>query len=121
MKKKYYKDKGMKSCYIYKEEHTKTSLDDDKEVVEMVYVAIKEDLTCERYENENSLISHVTKNDSWIIDSGCSYHMTGDLSKFKEFDDGGAIMFGSDVPYLVKGKVPLMLNDQIRCNDAYWV
>ena len=52
----------------------------------MVYVAFKKDSNGERYESETSLISHVSKNDSWIIDSGCSHHMTGDLSKFDKFE-----------------------------------
>ena len=26
-----------------------------------------------------ALISHVIKNDTWIIDSGCSHHITGDF------------------------------------------
>lgn len=50
--------------------------------------------------------------------------MTSDLSKFENFeenDDGGTVNFGSDVPYLVKGKGSLMLNDKIRYDDAYWV
>ena len=70
---------------ISEEEHTKSSSNEDKEVDEMVYVAIKEDPNGERYESGSSLISHVSKNDSWIIDSGCSHHMTGDLIKFDKF------------------------------------
>ena len=50
--------------------------------------------------------------------------MIGDLrklNKFEEIDDGGIVNFGSDVPYSVKGKGSFMLNDKIRCDDAYWV
>ena len=50
--------------------------------------------------------------------------MIGDLIKFEifeEIDDGGTVKFGSDVPYLMKGKGPLLLNGKIRCDDAYWV
>ena len=73
----------------------------------MIYVAIKEDPNGERYESETTLISHFGKNDSCIIDSGCSHHMICDLSKFdnlEEINDGGTIKFGNNVPYLVKGK-----------------
>ncbi len=49
----------------------------------MVYDTIKEEPKGERYENETTLISHVTTNDSWIIDNGCSHHMTSDISKFE--------------------------------------
>ena len=59
-----YKEKGKKSCYI------KSNYDDDKVVLEMGYVAIEEDPNGERYDSETSLISHVSKNDSWIVDSG---------------------------------------------------
>ena len=45
----------------------------------MVYVAIKD----ESDEDEAiALMTCVNKNDKWIIDSGCSHHMTGDKSKF---------------------------------------
>ena len=29
-----------------------------------------------------ALMTCVNKNDKWVIDSGCSHHMTGDKSKF---------------------------------------
>ena len=90
----------------------------------MVYFAIKEDPNGEMYESETALISYVSKNDSWIIDSGCSHHMTSDLNKFDKFEetnDGGTIQLGNDVPCVVKGKGSLMLNDKIICDDSYWV
>ena len=99
-----YKDKGKNSCYIVEKEHTKTSFDDDKEIIEMVYVAIKEDPNYECYESENSLISHVSKNDSWMIDSGCSHHIIDDLGKLdklKEIEDGRIFSFGNNVPYSI--------------------
>lgn len=102
-----YKDKGKKSCYIAEEEHTESNSNDDKGIVEIVYVAIKEDPNGERYESENAIISHVSNSDSWIIDSGCLHHMTRDLSKFDKFeeiDDGRIVKLGNDVSCLVKGK-----------------
>ena len=48
------------------------------------------------------LISHVRKNDTWIIDSGCSHHMTGKKKKEKrktehfEYYDGGSVRFGNN-------------------------
>ena len=42
-----------------------------------------------------ALISHVSKNDSWIIDNGFSHHMTRDRTKFEHFEyyDGGSVRF----------------------------
>ena len=68
-------------------------------------------------------ISHVSKNDTWRIDSGCSHHMTSDKTKFKHLEhcDGGSIIFGNNEPCYVKGKGCITLNDEIRCDNAYWV
>ena len=43
-----------------------------------------------------TLISHVSKNDTWIIDIGCSHHMTGDKTKFEHLEhyDGGSVRIG---------------------------
>ena len=62
-----YKDKG-KKCYIVEE----NSDDHDDEVV---YVAMKDQSD---EEEPTSLVTSMNKNDRWIIDSGCSHHMTGD-------------------------------------------
>ena len=57
---KSYKDKGKKSCYIAKDS-------DSSEEDEMVYIIVKDELD---YENDKmALISHVSKNDTWIIDT----------------------------------------------------
>jgi hypothetical protein len=37
-------------------------------------------------DEKNALILHVNKNDRWIIDCGCSHHMTGDTSKFEKIE-----------------------------------
>ena len=50
--------------------------------VEVFYVAQKDDSD---EDEATTLISNVKKNDKWIIDSGCSHHMTGDKNNFKFF------------------------------------
>ena len=53
----------------------------------------------ESYEDEaTTLVTYMNKNDKWIIDIGCSHHMTGDKSKFITFSqyDGTSGRFGND-------------------------
>ena len=71
---------------------------------EMVYIVIKYESNDE--EDEMTLISHVSKNDTWIIDSGCSHHMIGDKTKSEHVEcyDGGSVRFGNNEPCLIKGK-----------------
>ena len=66
-----------------------------------MYITIKD----ESDEDEaTALVSCMNKNDRWIIDSGCSHHMTRDKSKFitLNYNDGNSIRFGNDAPYLIK-------------------
>lgn len=88
-----------------------------------MFIVVKEDPNEERYEDNKALISHVSKNDIWIISSGCSHHMTGDISKFNKLEecDGGIVKLGNDIICLVKSRGSLMLNKKIRCDDEYWV
>ena len=53
-----------------------------------------------------ALISHVSKNDTWIINSGCSHHMIGDKTNFEymEHYDGISVRFGNNEPCCIKGK-----------------
>ena len=55
--------------------------DSSSDTEEMVCIARKDELEDE--DNKVELISHVSKNDIWIIDSGCSHYMIGDKSKFE--------------------------------------
>ena len=60
-------------------------------------------------ENENCRIALVVKEckeeDEWFIDSGCSYHMTGDQSKFVSLKKkGGNVTFGNDSSTKIIGK-----------------
>ena len=64
----------------------KDSKDFDNSEDEIVYIAVKDDSDSDE-EDKMALISHVNKNDTWIIDSGCSHHMTGDKTKFEHFED----------------------------------
>ena len=102
-----YKDKG-KICYIVEED----SEENDDEVV---YVAMKDELD---EDEATTLVTYMNKNDKWIIDSGCSHHMTGDKSKFITFTqyDGNSVRFGNDAPCIIKGKGSIKLTEKISCD-----
>ena len=74
-------------------------------------------------EDKMVLISHVSKNDTWIIDSGCSHHMTSDKTKFEHMEhyDGGSVRFGNNEPCCIHGKGYISLTNELRCDNAYWV
>ena len=85
----------------------------------MVYIAIKDEFDDERY--EMALNYHVRKNDTQIIDSGCSHHMTRDKIKFENMEpyDGGSVRFGNNEPYYIKGKWCISLTNELVCDNAY--
>ena len=70
-----------------------------------------------------ALISHVTKNYTWMIDSGCSHHMNSDKKKFEQFEDydGGSGRFGNNEPCCIKGRGKISLTKDLVCDNAYWV
>ena len=89
---------------------------------EIIYIVVKDESN--NYEGDKmTLISHVSKNDTWIIDSGCSYHMIGDKKKFEHFEyyDGGSVRFGNNEPCYIKGKCHISLTNELACDNAYWV
>ena len=86
----------------------------------MVYLAMKN----KSYEDEaTALVSYLNKSEKWIIDSGCSHHMTRDKIKFITVDyyNGNNVRFGNDAPYLIKVKGSIKLIQNILCNNVYYV
>ena len=100
----------------------KNSKDFDNSEDEIVYIVVKDDSDNDE-ENKMALISHVSKNDTWIIDNGCSHHMTGDKTKFDHFEDydGGSVRFGNNEPCYIKGRGRISLTKELICDNAYWV
>ena len=84
----------------------KDSKDLDNSEDEIVYIVVKDDSDNDEEEDKMALISHVSKNYTWIIDSGCSHHMTGDKTNFEHFEDydGGSVRFGNNEPCCIKGR-----------------
>ena len=76
-----------------------------------------------REDEKITCISYVIKGDRWMVDSGCSHHMTGDKSKFQilEFTKGSCVNFCNDAQCIAKGKGSIRLTDKIKCDNAYWV
>ena len=70
----------------------------------MLYISIGDKFDDEG--DKMALISHVRKNDTWIINSAYSHHMTRDKTKFGHMEhyDGGSVRFGNNEPCCIKGK-----------------
>jgi hypothetical protein len=66
---------------------------------------------------------HSEEKDLWIIDSGCSRHMTGDKMKFDKLINykGGNVSFGDDSSRQIKGLGSLMLSDKMSIHDVHYV
>ena len=86
----------------------------------MVYVAMKDESN--EYE-AFALVSCVNKNDTWIIDYGCSHYTTRNKSNFITLNcyGGNSVRFGNDAPCLIKGRGSIKLTDKILCDNAYYV
>ena len=85
---------------------------------EIRFVAIKEESP-----KKMALVSQVEKKSDWIIDSGCSNHMTGDMNKFVNFKshDGGIVRVGNNVAYQVKDIGSITLDGKTNTKDVYFV
>ena len=88
---------------------------------EMVYIPVNNESDDE--EDKMELISHVRKNDSWIIENGYSHHMTRDKTKFEHMEhyDGGSVRFGNNEPCCIRGKGHILSTNELVCDNAYWV
>ena len=101
----------------------KDSKDFDNSEDEIVYIAVKYESNNDEEEDKMTLISHVRKNDTWIIDSGCLHHMIGDKIKFEHFEDydGGSVRFGNNEPCCIKGRGKISLTKELVCDNTYWI
>ena len=85
------------SLYANEKEEEEEESNQRKSEDELGFVAIKEDSLDKEIREESTLISQVERKD-WIIDSGCSHHMTGDMRKFVKLKshDGGIVKVGNN-------------------------
>ena len=82
------------------EEEEEEEFDQKMSEDELGFVAIKEDDLDKEIREESVLISQVEKK-GWIIDSGCSHHMNGDMRNFVKFrsHDGGIVRVQNNLAY----------------------
>ena len=65
-----------------------------------------------------------SKKAPWILDSGCTSHMTGDKSKLSNMKtfNGGSVKFGNNDGDKIIGKDSVSLNDgRIKCDNVLYV
>lgn len=67
-------------------------------------------------------MSQAEKKGDWIIDSGCSRHMAGDMNKFIDFNscDEGIVRVGNNVACHIKGIGPNTLDGKTNTDDVYF-
>ena len=70
-----------------------------------------------------ALVSQVEKKYNWIIDSGFSHHMTGDMKKKFDFksQDGGIVKVGNNTTCQVKGIGSITLDGKTNTKDVYFI
>ena len=98
-----FKSRRPRNFLYANEEEDEEEFDQNMSEDELGFVTIKEDDLDREIREESALISQVEKK-YWIIDSGCSYHMIGDMSKFVKFrsHDGGIVRVGNNVAYTLQ-------------------
>ena len=112
------KDDKDKNFFNILEEKTDNEFESNDD--EVVYFSMKEEFD---EDEKTTLISYVNKSDLWVIDSGCSNHMTSDKEKYENIGpyNGGCVKFGNDIPCVIKGKGTIQLIDKITSDNVYWV
>lgn len=111
-----YKGGNRRNCLVVVDEGVIDEESQDEENEDIVFVVVKEEVS-----DKKALISCIDNYNEWIIDNGCSHHMTSDWRKFLSLEeyDGGIFRFGNDAPCLVKGKGSISLNGKSSANNFY--
>ncbi|GLJ40699.1 hypothetical protein SUGI_0840630 [Cryptomeria japonica] len=128
-----YRFKKSKQCYIEDEEGVTDDSGDELEEdstsgsgygKEWVFYTLKEDEPEPIIKNEEkALTAKVEDKNEWVIDSGCSHHMTGDKVKFMSLQEynGGQVRFGDDKACLIKGRGVISLDGKYNADNVYYV
>ena len=85
-------------------------------------MAIKEDNLDREIREERALVTQVEKKSDWIIDSGCSHHMTGEMNKFVKFrnHDGNIVRVGNNAAYYIKVIGSITLDGKTNIDYVYF-
>ena len=69
------------------------------------------------YETADVLVASTSHSDKWIMDSGCSYHMTSNGGWFEDYKEinGGQVLLGNNSPCKVIG----IGSVRIKTNDGF--
>ena len=112
-----------RNCLYANEDEEYDEREHSKSDDELGFMAIKEDNLDQEIREERALVTQVEKKLDWIIDSGCSHHMTGDMNKFVKFksNDGGIVRVGNNVACHIRRIGSITLDDKTNTNDVYFV
>jgi len=93
-----------------------------------VFIAIKEEEPISsKYINhkvvERALAAQVEEKDDWVIDSGCSHHMTGDKNKFLDLEryEGGMVKFGDNSASRIRGRGTIYFDGKSKIGNVLYV
>ena len=109
-----YKPRKDRECLYANEENDFDEHDFSVSDDEIEFVVVKEEIL-----EKVALVSQVENKSNWIIDSGCSHHMTSDMLLQKL--DGGIVRFGNNVACQVKGIRSITLDGKTNMEDLYFL
>ena len=108
--------------YAIKDEESRETIQSESDD-ELGFVAMKEDDLNKEIREEKALVYQVERKYDWIINSGCSDHMTVDMNKVFKFreHDGGIVRVCNNVAYHIIGIRSITLDGKTNINDVYFV
>lgn len=116
------RDKDRNFLYVNEDEEYNEK-DQSESDDELGFVAIKEDDLDREIREERALVTQVEKKSNWIIDSGCSHHMTSDMNKFVKFrnHDGGIVRVGNNAASHITRTGSITLDGKTNIGNVYFV
>ncbi|GLJ31051.1 hypothetical protein SUGI_0621380 [Cryptomeria japonica] len=100
---------------------------DEESEGDKVFISIKEDghvpIDSTSYSiEEKALVAKVEEKSVWVIDSGCSHHMTGDKRKLVSMEkyDDGIVRFGDDKANVIRGRGSISFDGKHNIDDVLY-